>query len=70
VQYPFVHRLQSSPEANVTTKGRKATANLTGFEYTVLYGRDENFRHEMFHLFGARDYYIPSQVETLAEFSR
>ena len=33
----------------------------------MLYGRDEDFRHELYHLFGARDYYLPSIVNTLAE---
>jgi len=41
--------------------------NASGFEYAMLYGKDEDFRHELYHLFGARDYYIPSIVNTLAE---
>lgn len=39
-------------------------------EFAVLYGSEPNynrFRHELFHLFGARDFYYPERVRLLAE---
>jgi len=42
------------------------TADASGFEYAVLYGRDEDYRHELLHLFGARDFYLPPAIDTLA----
>lgn len=40
-----------------------------GGEYVVLFGDGDfsAFRHEMFHLFGARDLYYPGEVKELAE---
>ncbi len=37
-------------------------------EYVVLFGEDlDSFRHELFHLFGAKDFYYPDIVEEAAE---
>ena len=39
---------------------------LRGFEYAVLYGNKEDYRHELYHLYGAKDLY-PKSVKTIAE---
>lgn len=36
------------------------------YEYALLYGKDEDFRHETYHLFGARDYYVPDRAKEWA----
>ena len=38
-----------------------------GFEYAILYGSTEDFRHELFHLYGACDLYTPEDVHTVAK---
>lgn len=46
-----------------------ATNNKTdvrGLEYAVLFGKNEDFRHELYHLFGAKDLY-PKSVKTLGQ---
>lgn len=40
--------------------------NLRGFEYGVLYGNTEDYRHELYHLYGAKDLY-PKSVKHIAE---
>ena len=37
------------------------------FEYTILYGEDTDYRHELLHLFGAKDFYYPAEVKKIAE---
>lgn len=39
----------------------------SGFEYAVLYKGNADFRHELFHIFGAKDYYYPDLVKAEAE---
>ena len=34
--------------------------NVSGFEYAVLYGKTEDYRHELYHLYGAKDLYLAS----------
>ena len=36
------------------------------FEYTILYGEDTDYRHELLHLFGAKDFYYPAEVKRIA----
>ena len=36
----------------------------SGFEYAVLYKGDSDFRHELYHIFGAKDFYYPESVQT------
>lgn len=43
------------------------SASPSGFEYAVLYGKSEDFRHELYHLYGARDFYLPDKVEAAAQ---
>lgn len=38
----------------------------SGFEYAVLFKEDYDFRHELYHLFGAKDYYYPRSVQNEA----
>ena len=38
-----------------------------GFEYAILYREHGDYRHELFHLFGAKDFYYPNDVKTIAE---
>lgn len=40
--------------------------DVFGFEYGVLYGNTEDYRHELYHLYGAVDLY-PKSVKTLGE---
>lgn len=43
-------------------------SNVTeGFEYAILYRKSGDYRHELFHLFGAKDYYFPEDVKRIAE---
>ena len=42
------------------------TDRADGEEFSFFYRKDGDFRHEMNHLFGAVDYYYPSEAETLA----
>ncbi len=42
------------------------TSNEHGFEYCVLYGAKEDFRHEVYHLYGARDLYTPDHIDTIS----
>ncbi len=42
------------------------STDLRGFEYGVLYGNKEDYRHELYHLYGAKDLY-PKSVKTIAE---
>ena len=37
------------------------------FEYTIVYGEDADYRHELLHLFGAKDFYYPADVKKIAE---
>ncbi len=39
----------------------------TGFECSFIYSDDAGFRHELLHLFGAKDLYYPQSVKALAE---
>ncbi len=39
----------------------------SGFEYGVLYGKTEDFRHELYHLYGARDLYTPESINAIAQ---
>lgn len=38
-----------------------------GFEFAVLYRGHGDYRHELFHLFGAKDFYVPDAVKLIAE---
>lgn len=54
----------------VNRKGRSFTVTNTddnGFEYTVLYRDHGDYRHELLHLFGAKDYYFPVAVRNVAK---
>lgn len=37
-----------------------------GFEYAILYGANEDFRHELLHLYGAKDLYTPERIDKIA----
>lgn len=37
-----------------------------GFEYGILYGAKEDFRHELLHLYGAKDLYTPERIDKIA----
>ena len=37
------------------------------FEYSVLYSEHADYRHELYHLFGATDFYCPDRVNEIAE---
>ena len=37
-----------------------------GFEYAILYGEKEDFRHELLHLYGAKDLYTPERIDKIA----
>jgi len=39
-----------------------SSRDVRGFEYGVLYGKNEDYRHELYHLFGAKDLY-PASVK-------
>lgn len=41
-------------------------SNENGFEPAVLYGFDQDFRHELYHLYGARDLYTPERIDKIA----
>ncbi len=36
------------------------------FEHAVLYGSNEDFRHELFHLYGAKDLYTPDRINQIS----
>lgn len=42
------------------------TAAERGFEYCVLYAGARAFRHELFHLYGARDLYSPDHINSIS----
>lgn len=42
------------------------TKNKNGFEPAVLYGSDEDFRHELLHLYGAKDLYTPERIDQIS----
>ena len=37
-----------------------------GYEFAVLFGKDEDYRHELYHLFGAMDLYQNDEVAKAA----
>ena len=37
-----------------------------GFEHAVLYGSNEDFRHELLHLYGAKDLYTPERIDKIS----
>lgn len=38
-----------------------------GLEYAVLYREQGDYRHELFHVYGAKDYYYPDSLQSYAE---
>lgn len=42
------------------------SARENGFEYVVLYGY-RDFRHELYHIYGARDLYTPDRLNLIAQ---
>lgn len=61
----------ANPVAIVFNKAGRAYARSsvlnTQTEFCVLYSSDlSSFRHELYHLFGAKDFYYPNEVEVLA----
>ena len=42
-----------------------STAKENGFEFCVLYG-PRAFRHELYHLYGARDLYTPDRINSIS----
>lgn len=43
-----------------------STTAENGFEYCVLYSGARAFRHELYHVYGARDLYTPEHINTIA----
>ena len=37
-----------------------------GQEYSVIFGKEDDYRHELYHQFGAQDFYQPSILHTVA----
>ncbi len=46
---------------------RSFATSINSFEFSLVYGKDvESYRHELFHMFGAIDYYYPTDLYTIA----
>ena len=70
---PYLKKTFSVKEAPLlfaVNRGGRAFARTqsteTGFEYAVLHHGESDYRHELLHLFGARDYYYPKKAAHLA----
>ena len=69
--HKYLEKLYSAKEAPVVfafNKPGRAYAELKGNEFLVLYARNDfhSFKHELFHIFGAEDYYYPEEVDAAA----
>ncbi len=41
--------------------------NRRGFEFAILYKNMHDYRHELYHIFGAEDYYYPKETKAAAQ---
>lgn len=61
--------VDSAPVIFIANHGGRATAtsHSSGNEYAVLYEDVRAFYHELSHIYGAKDFYYPSDVKKLTE---
>ena len=45
----------------------QSQSTILSAEYTILYQDLVDYRHELYHLFGAKDFYYPAEVSSLAD---
>ena len=62
------YKAKEAPLVFVFNKPGRAYAEIGREEFVVLYARKnfDSFQHELTHVFGARDYYYPSEVKAIA----
>lgn len=65
------HSVKEAPVLFVLNRGGRAFARThatpSGMEYAILHNTESDYRHELMHIFGARDYYYPDEAEALAK---
>lgn len=70
-QLKKTHSVKEAPVLFVVNRGGRAFARThatpDGMEYAILHRTEADYRHELMHMFGARDYYYPDEAEELAK---
>ena len=65
------HSVKEAPVFFVLNRDGRAFARTqstpNGMEYAILHREESDYRHELMHVFGARDYYYPDEAEQLAK---
>ncbi len=65
------HSVKEAPVLFAVNRGGRAFARThsaaDGMEYAILHRAESDYRHELMHMFGARDYYYPDEAEALAK---
>lgn len=63
--------VKEAPILFAVNRGGRAHARTRptpdGLEFAILFRDNSDYRHELLHMFGAKDYYYPAEVKKLAE---
>lgn len=63
------YQVKEAPVLFVFNKNSRAYASVGGNEFLVLFRDDDfgGFQHELSHVFGAKDFYYPTEISALAK---
>ena len=63
------YQVKEAPVLFVFNKNSRAYASTGGNEFLVLFndGNFDSFQHELSHVFGAKDFYYPTEIKALAK---
>lgn len=65
------YKVKEAPILFAIPRGGRAHARTQptpdGLEYAILFRENSDYRHELLHVFGAKDYYYPKETMELAE---
>ncbi len=65
------YSVKEAPILFAVNRGGRAYARThsapDGLEFAMLFHRDSDYRHELLHVFGAKDYYYPEETKKAAE---